>query len=39
LVNVLNDLSRLEVDSMMIQEGEALAILSGSKNNSINNIK
>jgi hypothetical protein len=39
-VKVLADaLSCLEIDSLKIQEEEVLALLSGSENNSISNIK
>jgi hypothetical protein len=31
-------LSRLDIDSLKIQEEEVLTLLSGSENNSINNI-
>jgi hypothetical protein len=38
--NVVADaLSRLDIDSLKIQEEEALTLLSGSENNSISNIK
>jgi hypothetical protein len=38
--NVVADaLSRLDIDSLNIQEEEVLTILSGSENNSISNIK
>jgi hypothetical protein len=38
--NVVADvLSRLDIDSLKIQEEEVLPILSGSENNSISNIK
>jgi hypothetical protein len=38
--NVVADaLSRLEIDSLNIQEEEVLTLLSGSENNSISNIK
>jgi hypothetical protein len=38
--NVVADaLSRLDIDSLKIQEEEVLTLLSGSKNNSISNIK
>jgi hypothetical protein len=36
---VTNALSRLDIDSLKIQEEEALTNLSGSENNSISNIK
>jgi hypothetical protein len=32
-------LSRLDIDSLKIQEEEVLTLLSGSENNSISNIK
>jgi hypothetical protein len=38
--NVVADaLSRLDIDSLKIQEKEVLTFLSGSENNSISNIK
>jgi hypothetical protein len=38
--NVVADaLSRLDIDSLKIQEEEVLVLLSGSENNSISNIK
>jgi hypothetical protein len=38
--NVVTDaLSRLDIDSLKIQEEEVLTLLSGSENNSISNIK
>jgi hypothetical protein len=38
--NVVTDaLSRLDIDSLKIQEEEVLKLLSGSENNSISNIK
>jgi hypothetical protein len=38
--NVVADaLSRLDIDSLKIQEEEVLTLLSGSENNSISNIK
>jgi hypothetical protein len=38
--NVVADaLSRLDIDSLKIQEKELLTLLSGSENNSISNIK
>jgi hypothetical protein len=38
--NVVADgLSRLDIDSLKIQEEEVLTFLSGSENNSISNIK
>jgi hypothetical protein len=40
IVNVVADaLSRLDIDSLKIQEQELLTLLSGSENNSISNIK
>jgi hypothetical protein len=36
---VANVLSRLDIDSLKIQEEEVLTLLSGSENNSISNIK
>jgi hypothetical protein len=36
---VVNALSRLDIDSLKIQEEEVLTILSVSENNSISNIK
>jgi hypothetical protein len=36
---VVDALSRLDIDSMKIQEEEVLTLLSGSENNSISNIK
>jgi hypothetical protein len=36
---VTDALSRLDVDSLKIQEEEVLTLLSGSENNSISNIK
>jgi hypothetical protein len=36
---VANALSCLDIDSLNIQEEEVLTLLSGSKNNSISNIK
>jgi hypothetical protein len=36
---VANALSRLDIDSLKIQEEEVLTLLSGSENNSICNIK
>jgi hypothetical protein len=36
---VADSLSRLEIDSLKIQEEEVLTLLSGSENNSISNIK
>jgi hypothetical protein len=37
--NVADALSRLDIDSLKIQEEELLTLLSGSENNSISNIK
>jgi hypothetical protein len=38
--NVVADaLSRLDIDSLKIQEEEVLTLLSGSENNNISNIK
>jgi hypothetical protein len=39
VATVADALSRLDIDSLDIQEEEVLAILSGSENNSISNIK
>jgi hypothetical protein len=36
---VADALSRLDIDSLNIQEEEALTLLSGSENNSISNIE
>jgi hypothetical protein len=36
---VADALSRLDIDSLKIQEEEVLTLLSGSENNSISNIK
>jgi hypothetical protein len=36
---VADDSSRLDIDSLKIQEEEVLTLLSGSENNSIRNIK
>jgi hypothetical protein len=36
---VADTLSRLDIDSLKIQEEEVLTLLSGSENNSISNIK
>jgi hypothetical protein len=36
---VANALSRLDIDSLKIQEEEVLTLLSGSENNSLSNIK
>jgi hypothetical protein len=38
-INVADALSRLDIDSLKIQEEKVLKILSGSENNSISNIK
>jgi hypothetical protein len=39
-INVVADaLSRLDIDSLKIQEEEVLTLLSGSENSSISNIK
>jgi hypothetical protein len=39
-VDVVADaFSRLDIDSLKIQEQEVLTLLSGSENNSISNIK
>jgi hypothetical protein len=37
--NIADSLSRLDIDSLNIQEEESLTILSGSESNSISNIK
>jgi hypothetical protein len=37
--DVADALSRLDIDSLKIQEEEVLTLLSGSENNSISNIK
>jgi hypothetical protein len=37
--NIADSLSRLDIDSLKIQEEEVLKLLSGSENNSISNIK
>jgi hypothetical protein len=37
--NVADALSRLDIDSLKIQEEEVFTLLSGSENNSISNIK
>jgi hypothetical protein len=37
--NAADALSRLDIDSLKIQEEEVLSLLSGSENNSISNIK
>jgi hypothetical protein len=39
VVTVADALSRLDIDSLKIQEEEVLTLLSGSENSSINNIK
>jgi hypothetical protein len=39
VATVADALSRLDIDSLDIQEGEVLTLLSGSENNSISNIK
>jgi hypothetical protein len=39
VADVADALSSLNIDSLKIQEEEVLALLSGSENNSINNIK
>jgi hypothetical protein len=39
LAAVADALSRLDIDSLKIQEQEILTLLSGSENNSISNIK
>jgi hypothetical protein len=36
---VLDALSRLDIDSLKIQEEEILTLLSGSENNTMSNIK
>jgi hypothetical protein len=36
---VADDLSRLDIDSLKIQEEEVLTLLSGSENNRISNIE
>jgi hypothetical protein len=36
---VVDSLSRLDIDSLKIQEEEVLTLLSGSENSSISNIK
>jgi hypothetical protein len=36
---VVDDLSRLDIDSLKIHNEEVLTLLSGSENNSIGNIK
>jgi hypothetical protein len=38
VVTVADALSRLDIDSLKIQEEEVLTLLSGSENNSISNI-
>jgi hypothetical protein len=39
VATVVDALSRLDIDSLKIQEEEVLTLLSGSKSNSISNIK
>jgi hypothetical protein len=39
VATVVDVLSRLDIDSLKIQEEEVLTLLSGSENNSISNIK
>jgi hypothetical protein len=39
VVSVADALSRLDIDSLMIQEEEVLTLLSGTENNRISNIK
>jgi hypothetical protein len=39
VTTVKDALSRLDIDSLKIQEKEVLTLLSGSENNSISNIK
>jgi hypothetical protein len=39
VASVADDLYRLDIDSLKIQEDEVLTLLSGSENNSISNIK
>jgi hypothetical protein len=39
VANVADDLSRLDIDSLKVQEEEVLTLPSGSDNNSISNIK
>jgi hypothetical protein len=39
MATVADALSRLDIDSLKIQEEEVLTLLSGSENNSISNIK
>jgi hypothetical protein len=39
VASLANALSRLDIDSLKIQEEEVLTLLSGSENNSISNIK
>jgi hypothetical protein len=39
VTDVSDALSRLDIDSLNIQEIEVLTLLSGSENNSISNIK
>jgi hypothetical protein len=38
-ITVTDALSRLDIDSLKIQEEESLTLLSGSENSSISNIK
>jgi hypothetical protein len=39
VASVADAVSRLDIDSLKIQEEEVLTLLSGSENNSISNIK
>jgi hypothetical protein len=39
VATVVDASSRLDIDSLKIQEEEELTLLSGSENNSISNIK
>jgi hypothetical protein len=39
VTSVADALSRLDIDSLKIQEEQGLTLLSGTENNSINNIK
>jgi hypothetical protein len=39
VATVADDLSRIDIHSLKIQEEELLTLLSGSENNSISNIK
>jgi hypothetical protein len=39
VADVADDLSRLDIDSLKIQDEEVLTLLSGSENNSISNIE